>query len=159
MKRTTLRAVGVSALTTVALGVAVPAVIGTPAQAATAPAAKGPSVNVKDAFFGKGIVASLDVTFEYTCQPSTDRLEVTLASAAKNGKSTVLKATRAAKDLQCDGAKHAGFVEWTGTGGGAFAPGAPATATAALYDKRDTLQGKVSEKTVNLGYGVPAFGG
>ncbi|GHC72043.1 hypothetical protein [Streptomyces cinnamoneus] len=217
MKRTSLRAAGVSALAAVALGIAAPAATaatvepvaksdrgagtksadearraaeaaakaaseaaaraaaksaGDAARAAAEAAAKSaaeaarkaaeaakaaaaPSVSVRKIFLGKGIVASLDVSFDYTCTAATDHLEVTLASDPGSGKPTVLKGVRAKKDLQCDGARHSGFYEWTGNGGGAFPPGSTAKATVALYGKDNALQAPVAEKTAQLGYDLP----
>ncbi|MCA6091203.1 hypothetical protein LE181_03340 [Streptomyces sp. SCA3-4] len=126
--------------------------------AEAAKAAAAPSVSVRKIFLGKGIVASLDVSFDYTCTAATDHLEVTLASDPGSGKPTVLKGVRAKKDLQCDGARHSGFYEWTGNGGGAFPPGSTAKATVALYGKDNALQAPVAEKTAQLGYDLPTSG-
>ncbi|MEU4212454.1 hypothetical protein AB0F13_21070 [Streptomyces sp. NPDC026206] len=123
-----------------------------------AEAAKAPSVSVRKIFLGKGIVASVDVSFDYLCTSATDRLEVTLTSAPKSGKPTVFKSTRAQQSLQCDGAKHTGFVEWQGPGLDAFGTDNLAKATVALYGKGDVLQAPIAEKSMKPGYDTPSVG-
>ncbi|MFD8996130.1 hypothetical protein [Streptomyces abikoensis] len=141
MKRTILRAAVVPVLAAVAFGTAAPS-----ACAATS----GPSVAVNKIFLGKGIVASVDVSFDYVCTDATDRVAVELVSGA-----TTLKATKAKSALECDGAKHTSFVEWAAR---TIATDTPAKATAGLYGKKGELQAPVSEKTMKPGYGLPPFG-
>ncbi|MFF4156977.1 hypothetical protein [Streptomyces sp. NPDC001678] len=110
----------------------------------------GPSVAVNKIFLGKGVVASVDVSFDYVCTSATDHVAVEVVSGA-----TTLKATKAKRELQCDGAEHTGFVEWTQR---TIATDTPAKATVGLYTKDGELQARVAEKTMKPGYGLPTIG-
>ncbi|MBT2545771.1 hypothetical protein J7E99_35115 [Streptomyces sp. ISL-44] len=151
--RTILRTVSAGALAAVVLGIAAP-----PAGATTA---APPSATIDRIFLGRGIVASVDVAFTYSCNAATDRIDVTLTSGTTDpttGGPTVLKRAHDRQGLECDGARHHGFVEWVGEEQKAFGTDTAAKATAALYDKDGALQAPVVEKTMKPGYGVPPLG-
>ncbi|MHA7957194.1 hypothetical protein ACX9I7_05475 [Streptomyces sp. L500] len=150
MKRTILRAAVVPVLAAVAFGIAAPSACAATAPTKAADATSGPSVTVGKIFLGKGIVASVDVSFDYVCTDATDHVAVELVSGP-----TTLKATKAKGALECDGAKHTSFVEWAAR---TVATDTPAKATAGLYTKQGGLQARVSEKTMKPGYGLPPFG-
>ncbi|MEV4431916.1 hypothetical protein [Streptomyces sp. NPDC049585] len=151
MKRTTLRAAGVSVLTAVALGAAAaPAAL----AAGTTGTTGTPSVEVRKIFTGNGIVASLDVSFDYVCNADTERLDVTLLSAPAGRKPVYLTATKAKGDLQCDGRKHTGLAEWHDM----VDANVPARATLELYGKGSVLQTPLVEKTMKPGPGRLPFG-
>ncbi|GAA2708395.1 MULTISPECIES: hypothetical protein [Streptomyces] len=147
MKRTTLRAAGVSVLTAVALGAAAPAAL-------AAGTTGTPSVEVRKIFTGNGIVASLDVSFDYVCNADTERLDVTLLSAPAGRKPVFLTATKTKGDLQCDGKKHTGLAEWHDL----VDANVPARATLELYGKGNLLQTPLVEKTMKPGPGRLPFG-
>lgn len=149
MKPATLRAAGVSLLATAAaLGAALPATAAT--------AGNAPFVSVDKILVGRGSVPSVIVSFDYACTPATDRLDVTLTSfpAPPDG-ATWLKATKAKRDLRCDGARHTGFVEWTHN---TLRMDTPARAALSLHDESGELQVPMAEKTMKPGTGTPPIG-
>ncbi|GHC73297.1 hypothetical protein [Streptomyces cinnamoneus] len=104
MKRTVLRAAGVSILAAAAIGTVVPTAVAAggghaPGKFSTHAAkavAKAPSVSVKKIFTGQGTVPSVIVTFDYSCNAATQRLDVTLTSFPPlPAGATYLKATKA----------------------------------------------------------------
>ncbi|MEV5237977.1 hypothetical protein AB0K89_02415 [Streptomyces cinnamoneus] len=164
MKRTTLRALAAYALVSAALAAAVPAAAATggshapdKAAAHTAKAAaKAPSVAIDKILIGQGTIPSVLVSFNYACTAATEHLDVTLTSFPSiPAPATYLKATKAKRELRCDGAQHAAFVEWTDQ---TIDRGTPARAVLSLYDKAGELQVPTVEKTMKPGTGTPPIG-
>ncbi|AZQ74550.1 hypothetical protein EKH77_28035 [Streptomyces luteoverticillatus] len=152
MKPTSLRAAGVALLVSAAgLGAAIPAT----AAGATATVAGGraPFVSVDKISIGRGSIPSVLVSFDYACTSATDRLDITLTSyPAPPANATWLKATKAKRDLRCDGARHTDFVEWTHN---TVRLDTPARAALSLYDTGGELQVPMAEKTMKPGPGTP----
>ncbi|MFD8994028.1 hypothetical protein [Streptomyces abikoensis] len=144
MKPTSLRAAGVALLVSAAgLGAAVPATA----------AAKAPFVSVDKISIGRGSIPSVLVSFDYACTAATERLDITLTSyPAPPANATWLKATKAKRDLRCDGARHTDFVEWTHN---TIRLDTPARAALSLYDTGGELQVPMAEKTMKPGPGTP----
>ncbi|WP_367139649.1 MULTISPECIES: hypothetical protein [Streptomyces] len=164
MKRTALRAAGVSVLIAAAASAAVPTTAAVasspvPGKASTptvTAAAKAPSVNVKKILTGQGTVPSVIVSFGYVCSTATQRLDVTVTSFPPfPADATYLKATKAREDLRCDGAQHTDFVEWTHQ---TIDRSTPARAALSLYDKSGELQVPMAEKTMKPESGTPPIG-
>ncbi|MFF4158565.1 hypothetical protein [Streptomyces sp. NPDC001678] len=147
MKLTSLRAAGVALLVSAAaLGAAAPATA----------AAKAPFVGVDKIFIGRGSIPSVLVSFDYACTAATERLDITLtAFPAPPAGATYLKATKAKRDLRCDGARHTDFVEWTHN---TLRMDTPARAALSLHDKSGELQVPMAEKTMKPGAGTPPVG-
>ncbi|MFF4739324.1 hypothetical protein ACFY2W_26085 [Streptomyces sp. NPDC001262] len=115
-----------------------------------------PSVTVKKIFLGAGTVTSVDVSFEYSCTPVTDRLEVTFISIpdSPTDSITLLKTAKTRHELQCDGTKHTDFVEWADR----TVTSKSAQATISLYGKGNVLQAPMAEKIMKLDYDIPPIG-
>ncbi|MEV4924326.1 hypothetical protein [Streptomyces roseoverticillatus] len=110
-------------------------------------------MSVKKIFNGQGTVPSVLVSFDYACTSATQRLDVTATSFPPlPGGATYLKATKAQRDLRCDGERHTDFVEWVNY---SLDRDVPARAVLSLYDNSGKLQVPVAEKTMKPGTGIP----
>lgn len=164
MRRTIFRTAGIFTLVSAALSAAAPAALAAadghaPSRGVAHPAkavATGPAVSVKKIFNGQGTIPSVLVSFDYACTSATQRLDVTVTSFPPlPAGATYLKATKAKKDLRCDGARHADFVEWTNY---TLDRDSPARAVLALYDNNGELQVPLADKTMKPGTGIPDIG-